>query len=90
MKPTREHLEAVSRLLQACTLCGAKYSPDKINMPDSRIYKIEELVTCWRFTYRGFRRTVKKSCTAEQIKDQILEFHVTITQQKACPSFIRW
>ena len=80
--PTKEQLDAVSNLLQACRLCGAKFATGKktvITMPDSRIYRVDELVHCWRFSHKGFRRIAHKSASPEQIKNLIYELHVTIT-----------
>jgi hypothetical protein len=89
--PTKEHVEAVSRLLQACRLCGASFRTGvktEITMPDNRTYRVDERITCWRFSHKGFSRTFKKAHTAEKLKDQILEFHVRISQEKACPRFL--
>lgn len=88
--PTKEHIEAVSRLLQACKLCGARFATGQttvFTMPDSRSYRVKEMITCWRFSHKGFSRTFRKSCSAEELKDQILEFHVRISKEKACLAF---
>ena len=88
-KPTKEHLEAVSNLLQACRLCGASFKTgmtSAITMSDGTVIRIEdeheELWTIWSF---GFgERFLRKCGSVWEIQIGLLSFHLEILRKSSC------
>jgi hypothetical protein len=92
-KPTLEQIEAVSRLLEACRLCGASFKTGKttwIKMPDDTVFHIRERQAGWALSWLmpdhcgSLGRVIPKSSTARQIQKSILELHLKILENFSC------
>lgn len=83
--PSKEHLEAVSRLLEACRLCGAKYHETHIEMSDRITHSINELPNRWVLSYEvnhntTIQRTFPKIYSSKKIQIALLSHHLEILQ----------
>ena len=93
-KPTKKHLEAVSRLLQAVRRCGANFktgSESWIEMPDgTRHTVLEEHPNHWLFSTRVdafliVQRAIPRDHSEIQIQICLLRHHANYLEKFALP-----
>jgi hypothetical protein len=89
--PTKEQLDAVSNLLQACRLCGASYTENQITFPDGGVITVLDSATAWIFIKakpRAFMysKTCGKSASPQGIQIKLLQLHLKTLEYSSCGS----
>lgn len=79
---TRERIEAISRLIQACNNVGATYKADKIVMADNMEIPFSEVNFNWRFEVGNQRVFAPLGIRVKALQIALLEMHLKIIKEK--------
>lgn len=78
---SRQKIEAISNLIEACVSLGASYSPEKITLADKTEIPLKEVIFNWRFKKGPLEYLVPQSISVHRLKVVLLEMQLKIIKE---------
>lgn len=85
--PTKEELEEISHLIQACNLLGATFQTDLIVLADKTELVLEDAGYTWKLWQDKVRNRdvlhIPKGLRPQKVQIAVLELHIKILKQNS-------